>query len=97
VAEVLELAELAEHDREAEVDVGRCRIDAELHPQGFAGRDRPLDAAAQIGPGDDVDAPGRQDPHLLVDRHAHRWLHTASTLPSALLTTGEAGGQQCCR
>ena len=36
--EVLELAELAQHDREAEVDVGRGRVDAELHPQRRARR-----------------------------------------------------------
>ena len=30
---VLEVAQLAQHDRVAEVDVGRRRIDAELHAQ----------------------------------------------------------------
>ncbi len=30
---VLELAQLAEHDRVAEVDVGGGRVDPELHPQ----------------------------------------------------------------
>ena len=33
VAELLELAELAQHDREAEVDVRCGRVDAELHPE----------------------------------------------------------------
>ena len=33
VAVLLELAQLAQHDREAEVDVGRGRVDAELHPE----------------------------------------------------------------
>ena len=30
---VLELPQLAQHDREAQVDVGRGRVDAELHPE----------------------------------------------------------------
>jgi hypothetical protein len=33
VAEVLELAQLLEHDRVAEVDVGGGRVEAELRPQ----------------------------------------------------------------
>ena len=37
VTELLELAQLAQHDREAEVDVGRRRVDAELDPQRAAG------------------------------------------------------------
>ena len=38
VAEVLELAQLLEHDREAEVDVRRGRVDPELDPQRPAER-----------------------------------------------------------
>ena len=37
VAEVLELAELAQHDREAEVDVGGGGIDAQLDPERAPG------------------------------------------------------------
>jgi hypothetical protein len=37
---VLELAQLAEHDRVAEVDVGRGRVDPELDPQRPALRPR---------------------------------------------------------
>ena len=33
MAEVLELAQLLEHDRVAEVDVGGGRVEAELRPQ----------------------------------------------------------------
>ena len=33
MAGLLELAQLLEHDRVAEVDVGRGRVDAELDPQ----------------------------------------------------------------
>ena len=33
VAGVLELAQLLQHDRVSEVDVGRGRVDPELHPQ----------------------------------------------------------------
>ena len=54
VAELLELAELAQHDREAEVDVGGGRVDAELGPQRAAGRE----LAAQIGLGDEIDRAG---------------------------------------
>ena len=45
VAEILELAELLEHDREAEVDVGRGRVDPELHAQWPAERQLALEAA----------------------------------------------------
>ena len=38
VAGVLELAQLLQHDHVAEVDVGRGRVDAELHPQRPAPR-----------------------------------------------------------
>ena len=37
VAEILELAQLAQDDREPEVDVGRSRVDAQLHPQRATG------------------------------------------------------------
>ena len=37
VAQVLKRPQLADHDRVAEVDVGRGRIDAEFDAQGFAG------------------------------------------------------------
>ena len=33
MAEVLKLAQFAQHDGNAKVDVGRAGIDAELHPQ----------------------------------------------------------------
>jgi hypothetical protein len=33
MALLLELAQLLEDDRVAQVDVGGCRVDAELHPQ----------------------------------------------------------------
>ena len=38
VAEVLELAQLLQHDREAEMDVRRGRVDPELDPQRTAQR-----------------------------------------------------------
>ena len=37
VAEVLELAQLAQHDGEPEMDVRGRRVDAELHPQRATG------------------------------------------------------------
>ena len=61
--EVLELAELAQHHREAEVDVGGRRVDPELHPQ----RRTTAELAAQVGLGDGVDRAGGEDPDLLVD------------------------------
>src|SRR5581483_7475593 len=61
VAELLELAQLAQDDREAEVDVGRGRVDAELHPEGHAAPE----LAAQVRLGDDVDRARGQDPELL--------------------------------
>ena len=57
VAEVLEQAQPAQHDREPEVDVGGGRVDAELHAQRRAA----LELLAQLGLGDDVDrARGQQ-------------------------------------
>ena len=47
VAEVLELAQLAQHDREPEMDVGRGRVDAELHPQRPAGLELRVAAPAR--------------------------------------------------
>ena len=70
VAEVLELAQLAEHDREAEVNVGGGGIDAELHPQGRAS----FELAAELGLADEVDGPRANDPYLLVDRRHRRQL-----------------------
>ena len=63
VTELLELAQLAQHDREAEVDVGRGRVDAELDPQRAAG----AELAPEVGLGDEVDRAGAQDAELLVD------------------------------
>ncbi len=50
VAGVLELAQLAQHDRVAEVDVGRGRVDPELHAQLAALRARPRAACAPARP-----------------------------------------------
>ena len=62
VSEILELAQFVQNDRMAEMDVGRGRVDAELHPQ------RP--ARSQLGPElvgvDAVDRARRQDLELLV-------------------------------
>ena len=50
VAGVLELAQLAQHDRVAEVDVGRRRVDPELDPQRPALRARALAACSASAP-----------------------------------------------
>jgi hypothetical protein len=55
VAEVLELAQLAQDDRVAEVDVGRRRVEAELGAQlaALAGGLRELSLEAPLGQGVD--------------------------------------------
>ena len=63
VAELLELTELAQHDGEAEVDVGRGGVDPELGPERPAGPE----LAAEVGLGDEIDGAGAQDAELLVD------------------------------
>ena len=73
MAELLELAELAQHDREAEVDVGGGGVDPELRPQRAPGRE----LAAQVGLGDEVDRAGAEDAELFVDADGH----DAGTLP----------------
>ena len=54
MAGVLELAQLAQHDRVAEMDVGCRRVDAQLHPQRPPQAQPLLEAARR----DDVDGPG---------------------------------------
>ncbi len=84
VAEVLELAQLAQHDREPEVDVRRGRVDAQLHPE------RPARTGAwprSSGLGDAVHRPRGQDPQLLL-HGGHR-----RTLPAALRGRREAGAR----
>ncbi len=68
VAEVLEQPQPPEHDREAEVEVGGGRVDAELDPQ------RPLGGQllAQLVRGDDVDRARGEQLHLAVDVHGGR-------------------------
>ena len=66
MAELLELAELAEHDREPEVDVGRRRVDAELGPQRAPG----AELAPEVGLGDEIHRTGAQNAELLVDGDA---------------------------
>ena len=67
VAQLLELAELAEHDREPEVDVGGGGVDPELGPQRAAGRE----LAPEVGLGDEVDRAGAEDAELFVDADGH--------------------------
>ncbi len=65
VAEVLEQPQPAQHDREAEVDVGGGRVDAQLHPQ----RAPRLELRPQLRLGDDVDRARGQQLHLAIDVH----------------------------
>ena len=67
VAELLELAQLAQHDGEAEVDVGRGGVDPELRPERPAG----AELAAQVGLADEIDGARAEDAELLVDGGAH--------------------------
>ena len=75
MAQLLELAELAQHDREAEMDVGGGGVDPELGPQRTAGRE----LAAEVGLGDEVDRAGAEDADLFVDADGH----DAGTLPGS--------------
>ena len=79
MAELLELAELAQHDREAEVQVGRRGVDPELGPQ----RGVAPELAAQVGLGDDVDGAGGEDAELLVDAGTWRGDATSGTRSGA--------------
>ncbi len=65
VPQVLELAELPEHDGEAEMDVGGRGIDPQLHPEGLV----TAQFLAQVGFGDEVDGAGPHDPDGFVDRY----------------------------
>ena len=65
VAEILEQPQPPQHHREPEVNVGRRRVDAELHPQ----RRTPLELRTQLGFGDDVDRIRGQQLDLAVDVH----------------------------
>jgi len=55
VPEVLELAQFAQHDRPAEMHIGRGGVDAEFDAQGLAARE----FGFQFRFGDDVVAPRR--------------------------------------
>jgi len=68
VTEVLEAAQPAQHDREAQVDVGGGWVDAELHPQRPAG----LELLPQLGLGDHVDRAHGEQLDLTVDVHGRR-------------------------
>ncbi len=57
VPRVLPLTEPVEHDREAEVDVRRRRVDAELHPQ----RAVALQLALELALGENVHRVTRRD------------------------------------
>ena len=57
MAEILELPQLPQDDRVAEMDVEAGRVDAELDPERLAGRDAALQLLAQfVFGGDLVDA-----------------------------------------
>jgi hypothetical protein len=64
VARVLELPELAEHDRVAQVDVGRARVDAQLHAE----RSALLELLQQLLLGVDVDGAPEEVLQLLARR-----------------------------
>ncbi len=66
VAFLLEVLELAQHDRMAEVQIRRGGIDAEFHAQGFAGGARALDLRAQLLLADDFVGAAAQGGHLVV-------------------------------
>ena len=82
--ELLELAELAQHDREAEVDVGRGGVDAELDAQRPAGGE----LAPEVVLGDEVDRAGADDAQLLVDGKRGTG-HDAETLSAEVGVSGD--------
>jgi len=49
MSEILKMFELAQKDRVSEVEIGRGRIEAGLHPQRFARGERSLQLCAQLG------------------------------------------------
>jgi hypothetical protein len=67
VAEVLERAQLAQHDREAEVDVRRSGVDAELHPQGLPFLQRAAQLLHQLVLGHYGGHPAADAGHLLLN------------------------------
>src|SRR5206468_12794371 len=78
LAEILEQPQSAQHDGEAEVEVGRGGVDTELDPQRTAGRE----LLAELVCGDDVDGAGGQQLHLAVDVHDDRSEEHTSELQS---------------
>ena len=66
MAQVLELAHLAQRHGVAEMEVGARGVDAELDVE----RRALLELLAQVGLGDDLGGARRDDAHLLID-----WQH----------------------
>ena len=67
MAQVLELPELAERDRVAEVDVDPGRVDAVLDAEGPVLADRSLQLLEEFVLGDDLLDPAAEDLELFVD------------------------------
>ena len=68
VAAILEVAQLLQHDRVAEMQVRRRGIRAELDAQRFSALRRALELANEIVLGDDLDRATPQDGQLFADR-----------------------------
>src|SRR5690606_4494885 len=66
VAEVLELAQLAEDDGVADVEVRPRGVHAELDEEGLSGLDRAFQLGLQGGLGEDVGRAAAEVPELLV-------------------------------
>src|SRR6185369_15606963 len=75
VAEVLELAQLAQHHGVAEVQVGRGRIEAELDAQRLPARDRLREALRELLPLLAVDHAVQEQPRLPLDLGRRRVAH----------------------
>ena len=67
MAELLEVAHLAQEHGVAEVEVGRGRIEAGLDHQRLAGRSRALELGAELVLLDQVDGAAAQQRELLLD------------------------------
>lgn len=67
MTEILELSQFAENDRVTEVKVGTAGVATELHAEGLAGCDGPLELPDEIFFGDDLRGASFDEVHLFID------------------------------
>src|SRR5690606_11874625 len=69
VPQILEVLHLPDQHRVAEVQIGRCRVEADLDHQRLTGGCRPLQLRPKLTRADDVHTSFREIGQLLVNRH----------------------------